>query len=112
MHLDIVFKAFVGVLAAVVIIGSGVGVTAGFADMVVADNYMESISKTIIESNYNTEVIDKCIEEAEVNGYTLEVEIQSASKAGVKQYAAITLTYYFEIKLFGIKQQKVQTKIV
>ena len=57
MHLDIVFKTFVGVLAAIVMVGSGVGVTVGFSRAVAADNYMESISKVIVESNYNEAVI-------------------------------------------------------
>lgn len=112
MHLDIVYKAFVGVLAAIVIIGSGLGVTTGFSQAVAADNYMESVSKVIVESNYNQTIIDKCIQEASENGYTLEVELQPAAKAGVKTYAEIRLTYYFEIQLFHIRQQKVQTKIV
>lgn len=112
MHLDIIFKAFVGILAAIVIIGSGLGVTTGFSQAVAADNYMESVSKVIVESNYNTNVIDKCKQEAAENGYMLEVELQNATKAGVKTYAKIELTYYFEIKLFHIKQEKVQIKIV
>ena len=61
MNLDIVFKAFVGVLAAVIIIGSGLGVTAGFSQTVAADNYMESVAKTIVESNYSPAVISSCI---------------------------------------------------
>ena len=112
MHLDIAFKAFIGVLAAVVIIGSGIGITTGFSQMVEADNYMESVSKVIMESNYSEAVINRCIQEAAENGYTLEVNVMWASKAGVKSYAEITFTYYFEIKLFGIKQQKVQKKII
>lgn len=112
MHLDIVFKAFVGVLAAVVIIGSGLGVTTAFSQTVAADNYMESVSKVIVESNYNINVIDACIKEAMENGYLLEVHVQPASKAGVKYYAKIGLTYYFEIPLFGLKQEKVQIKII
>ncbi|MBQ8519469.1 MAG: hypothetical protein IJ455_07720 [Agathobacter sp.] len=112
MHLDIVFKAFVGVLAAVIIVGSGVGVTAGFSRAVAAENYMESVSKVIVESNYNEDVIEKCIQEAETNGYTLEVDVLKATKAGVKYYAEIKLSYYFEIELFGLKQQKIQTKII
>lgn len=112
MHLDIVFKAFVGVMAAIVIIGSGLGVITGFTQAVAADNYMDSVSKVIIESNYNTNVIEQCKQEATENGYILEVEVENATKAGVKTYARIDLTYYFEIKLFHIKQQKVQTKIV
>lgn len=112
MHLDIVYKAFVGVLAAVVIIGSGLGVITGFSQSVSADNYMETVSKVIVESNYNDNVIEKCIREAEENGYVLNVTVLGATRAGVKCYAKIELTYYFEIELFGIRQKKVQSKII
>ena len=77
MHLDIAFKAFIGVLAAVVIIGSGIGITTGFSQMVEADNYMESVSKVIVESNYSEAVINRCIQEAAENGYTLEYDLFS-----------------------------------
>lgn len=112
MHLDIIFKSFVAILASIVIIGSGLGVTTGFSRAVAADNYMGSVAKVIVESNYNSNVIDSLKQEAAENGYTLEVTVQPATKAGVKTYAKIKLIYYFEIKLFHIKQQKVQMKIV
>ena len=112
MHLDIAFKAFIGVLSAVIIIGSGLGVTTGFSQTVAADNYMEAVSKVIVESNYSPSVINQCIQEAAENDYVLTVELQDAIKAGVKNYAKITLTYYFEIRLFGLRQQKIQIKII
>lgn len=112
MHLDIVFKTFVGVLAAIVIIGSGLGVTTGFSQAVAADNYMEAVSKVIVESNFNQTVIDMCKQEAAENGYVLEVITSPAAKAGVKTYAEVELTYYFEIKLFNIRQEKIQKKII
>ena len=112
MHLDIVFKAFVGMLASVVIIGSGLSVTRGFSQAVAADNYLESVTKVILESNYNANVIEKCKQEALGNGYVLNVQVEDARKAGVKSYAKIDLCYYFEMKLFGIKQEKQRTKII
>lgn len=112
MHLDIAFKTFVGLLAAIVIIGSGLGVTTGFSQAVAADNYMESVSKVIVESNYNQTVINQCKQDALENGYILEVTVDNATKAGVKAYAEIELTYYFEIRLFNIRQEKIQKKIV
>ena len=110
--LDIVYKAFVGVFVAIVIIGSGIGVITGFSQMVASDNYMESVTKVIVESNYNETVINSCKQEALDNGYVLEVNVQGSNRAGAKCYAEIKLTYYFEIKLFNIKQEKVRTKII
>ena len=112
MHLDMVFKAFVAILAAVIIIGSGLGVTSGFAQVVAADNYLESVAKVILESNYNAEVISKCMEEAELNGYTLQVDVSRSLKAGVRNYATLQITYYFEVPLFGIRQEKIQIKMI
>ena len=112
MHLDIAFKTFVAVLAAIVIIGSGLGVTTGFSQAVAADNYMEAVSKVIVESNFSQTVIDQCKQDATENGYVLEVTVSDASKAGVKSYAEVKLTYYFEIALFNIRQEKIQKKII
>ena len=112
MHLDMVFKAFVGILAAVVIIGSGLGVVSGFSQAVAADNYLETMAKVIIESNYNPLVINSCINEATANGYFLDVDVVRSTRAGIRSYATIKLKYYFEIALFGIKQEKIQTKII
>lgn len=112
MHLDMVFKAFVGALVAVVMIGSGLGVTMGFAEYVEAESYMQSVSKTILESNYNETVINQCQAEATKHGYVLEVAVEEAKKAGVKRYAQVKLTYYFTIDLFQIKQQKTKVKII
>lgn len=112
MHLDMAFKAFIGIMVAVILIGSGLGVIGGFSQVVVADNYLETVSKVIVESNYNVDVITKCTNEAKLNGYVLQVEVVRSVKAGVKSYATIQLTYYFEIPLFGIKQKKTQIKII
>lgn len=112
MHLDMVFKAFVGMLAAVVIIGSGLGVVGGFSQAVAADNYMETVSKVIIESNYSEDVINNCMDEAAQNGYALQVDVVRSVKAGVKSYATVRLSYYFEIPLFGIRQEKIQIKLI
>ncbi len=112
MHLDIVFKAFVGLLAAVVIMGSGLGVISGFSKAVAAENYMSSVSKVIVESNFNSNVIERCKSAAEEKGYELEVNVIDAAKAGVKKVAEAKLTYYFEIKLFNIRQEKVQWKVL
>lgn len=112
MHLDIAFKAFIGLLSAIVIIGSGLGVIKGFSEAVAADQYMESVSKVILESNFNPEVIEKCKQDATEKDYVLEVKVEDAIKAGVKHYAQVKLTYYFEIKLFNIKQEKVQWKVL
>lgn len=112
MHLDIVFKAFVGILVAVVMIGSGLGVISAFSQAVAVDNYMETVAKVITESNFNQTVIDNCMSEASSNGYNLVVHVTPAAKAGVKSVATVKLTYYFEIPIFGIRQKKVQIKTI
>ncbi|MBP3676725.1 MAG: hypothetical protein J6I97_00105 [Agathobacter sp.] len=112
MHLDIIFKAFVATLVVVVMIGSGLGVTMGFAEYVEAENYMQSVSKVILESNYNEAVIEQCQKEAANNGYVLEVTVEEAKKAGVKRFAQLKFTYDFTIELFQIRQQKMKVKII
>lgn len=110
--MDVLYKVFIGVLGAVVLVGCGLGVTSGFASAVASDNYMESVAKVIVDSNYNENVIETCKAEALENGYVLTVNVQGSNKNGVKKCAEIELKYYFEIKLFGIKEEKVQKKVI
>ena len=112
MHLDIAFKTFVALLAAIVIIGSGLGVITGFSKAVAAENYMESVSKVILESNFNAKVIEQFESDAAERNYELEVTVKDAVKQGVKKMAEVRLTYYFEIKLFHIRQEKVLWKVL
>lgn len=110
--METVFKGFLTVIIAVIIAGSGLAVTAGFAAASASNDYIESVSKIIVESNYNETVIASCMKEAKDNDHELTVTVLGGTKPGSKRYARIELKYNFEIRLLGIKQEKERLKIV
>ena len=107
-----VFKAFIVVLSSLFMVVSGFSVAVGFGDSIAANNYMESVSNLIIESYYNDEVIEACVQDAAVHGYELSVSVEGKNKPGTARYMRIELTYDFELKLFGYSQKKSLTKVL
>lgn len=107
-----IFKAFIVVLSALFMVVSGFSVTAGFGGAVAANNYMESVSNLIIESYYNDEVIEACVQDAETHGYELTVSVEGKNKPGTARYMQIKLTYDFKLELFGYTQEKTLTKVL
>lgn len=110
MHM--IGKTMVAVIAAILLVFSGVSVIQSNASETEANNYMESVSKVILESNYNEDVIEDLCNTAAENGYTLTVTPHASGKPGTMQYADIELTYTYSLKLFGFHQQKTITKII
>lgn len=110
--MSVVFKAFIAILSALMIVVSGFCVTQGFSASVAANNYMEQVSLLIVESYYNDAVITECIEDASEKGYTLSVTVEGETKPGCAKYMKIRMTYDFELKLFGYKQAKSIMKVL
>ena len=110
--MDIIGKVLVGCIAAVLLVMSGTTVIMGNSDEVAANHYLDSTAKVILESNYNADVIDKCIDNAAENDYVLNVELIGSASAGKKQYAQIKLTYKYSLKLFGFEQEKTIVKML
>ena len=99
-------------IIAVILLVSGIAVSLGFADAEASNNYIDSVSMVIMESNYNQEVIDACKTEASENGYELIVVVEGDDKPGHKRYAQVTLKYDFKLGFFKISREKTRTKIV
>ena len=110
--MDVIGKVLVACIGAILLVMSGVSVTMGNTDETAANQYLESVSKVVLESNYNTDVIEACKEEAADNGYTLEVVVYGSSTPGKAQYANVTLTYTYSLKLFGYETTKTVGKIL
>lgn len=110
--MDIIGKVLVGCIAAVLLVMSGASIIMGNMDEVVANQYLNSAAEVIQESNYNSEVIEECIEMADENGYTLTVQKCGSSMPGKKQYAEMVLTYQYSLKLFGFSKEKTISKIL
>lgn len=110
--MEVIFKVLVAGIAAVFLVTGGVSVVLSNADETKANQYVESVSKTILESNYDNTVIAECIQNASDNGYTLSVTVVGSSQAGKMQYAKLKLTYTYSLNLFSFSKQKTISKIV
>lgn len=110
--MDIIGKVLVGCIAAVLLVMSGTAVIMGNTDEIAANQYLDSTAKVILESNYNADVIEDCIDVAADNGYVLDVELKGSVSAGKKQYAHLELTYKYSLKLFGFEKEKKIVKML
>lgn len=110
--MDIVYKVTVAVLCAVVLASGGYALMMSHSNDIAANNYFETVTQTIVESDYNDDVIAMCIDEAKSYGFTLEVYVHGNKMHGTNKYAEITLTYTSEIKLFGVSVGKTKQKII
>lgn len=110
--MDIIGKVLVGCIAPILLVMSGAAVIMGNTDETAANQYLDSTAKVITESNYNTTVIEECIEQAADNGYTLTVDVYGSASPGKKQYAKLELTYTYSLKLFGFEKEKIISKIL
>ena len=68
-----VFKVFMGVFFLVLLLLTGVGIISAQLDVTAALDYKADIVTELENSNYNPQVINACIEQAQENGYQLEI---------------------------------------
>lgn len=110
--MDISYKVLVSFLAILILIVGGFALTNGISKEIEINNYFETISQTIAESDYNSDVIELCIEDAKENGFTLEVEIYDGGMYGSMKYAQVKLSYKSAITLFGVSFDRVKQKVI
>lgn len=110
--MEMIYKTMILVVLVIFLVSSGFAVSNTCIDIVRANNYFEEISKVILESNYNENVINTCCEEALKNGYKLSVLVEGNNRPGVLNYAKLVFTYKYEIKMFGVSIEKQKEKII
>lgn len=110
--MDIIYKVLVGMLSAIILMAGGYAVIINLSTDISVNNYFETVTQTIVESDYNGDVINDCIEDASLHGFELTVEVYGADTFGVKKYADIRLKYTSEIPLFGISLDKEKQKVI
>lgn len=107
-----ILKSVMAMILVIIIVASGAGITAANNESIAAADYLEEIAKVITESNYSEAVIDECIQEAEQNGYILQIELIGSKEPGMKRYAQVTLEYGYELKFLGVSDRKIKKIIV
>lgn len=110
--MDIVFKTVAALLSAMVIFAGGTALAVSNAAESDTNNYFESVSECITESNYSDRVIRSLKEDAREKGHSLEVTVYEKGIAGEKKYADIRLDYTYRVDLFGISIPKTKQKVV
>lgn len=110
--MEMIYKMMLLVVLVIFLVSSGFAVTNTCTDIISANNYFEEVSKVILESNYNENVINQCCKEALKNGYQLDVLVEGSTKPGVLNYAKLVFHYKYEMKMFGVSIEKQKEKIL
>lgn len=75
-------------------------------DVAAAKEYKADVIAEIENSNFNSNVIDSCIVQAEQVGYTLQITNSTYDELHNMQTAEVILSYTYKIPLFGIVETK------
>ena len=110
--MDIIYKVLITMLSIIILLSTGLSLTLGIANEIETNYYFTSVTETIVDSNYNEDVIDLLIKEAEEKGYALSVKMFGSTIPGSYKYAEITLSYDFHLDLFDIVLHRKKQKIV
>lgn len=84
-----------------------VGVLNITAKVAEAKSYKAAVVAEIENSNFNPNVIEACIEDADVHGYSMEVTTCSYAYDPQRRIAEVCLTYDYELPLIGVSGQGV-----
>lgn len=110
--MDSIFKGLLTLLSVIAILVTGSSLALSCVEISKANDYFDSVAAVILDSNYSEDVIQRCCDEAELNGYQLEVDVQGEAKPGGKKTAKATFTYKYEMKVFFVSKEKVKVKIL
>lgn len=110
--MDSIYKGLLVLLSVIAILLTGSSIAMSSAEIARANDYFDSAAAVIVDSNYNEQVMEQCCEEAELNGYRLEIEVQGETKPGGKKTVKATFTYVYEMKAFFVSKEKVKVKIL
>lgn len=105
-------KMVIAFACVVILVAGGIAITMGNSDVTTANNYFEELTQIIIESHYSEEVIERCIDEAAANGYTLIVTVEGGTQPGERKYAEAVFKYNYNIPMIGIQSEKTKRKIL
>lgn len=77
------------------------------ADVAAAKEYKAHVVAEIENSDFNPNVIAACKEQAELQGYSLEITPCEYDAGSGRRIAEVRLTYDYELPLLGVSQQRV-----
>lgn len=101
-----IIESFTAILFISLFAFASIAIITAVSDTVVAKDYKANIISEIENSNFNDEVINACVSQAQSSGYELQVTKTTYDPNNDINTAEIVLSYKYEIPLFGISVTK------
>lgn len=104
--METVVKAFTGLFFSLVIVYLGVGIISASIDARNADSFAADCITRIENSNYASEVVEACKQDAKILGYELEIATFQAGNSGKTAYGILDLKYRYAIPIIGMNKEQ------
>ena len=100
--MESIFKAILGIIIMVMILYVGLGLIWANNEATAADQYLHTVAHEISTANLRQNVIEACQEQAEDNGYKLDVDYISENEDGTRNYVVLTLNYKYKVSVAAL----------
>lgn len=101
-----IIEAFSAIIYISMMLFVSIAIITASLEITAAKQYRADVTAELENSNFNQEVIDACIAQADAMGYQLEITGCTFDKYNDINTAEIVLTYKYEIPLLGISVTK------
>ena len=103
--MKIAIEIFVSLFILIIMVALCVGLVSSDLDVMEARDFYYSCVTELQQSNFADDVITACVENAQNQGYILDVQI-FPSESG-DRFVKLTLKYDYKVPAIGIKQEKI-----
>lgn len=104
--METIVKAFTGLFFSLLIVYLGVGLISASVEARNADSFAADCVAKIENSNYASEVIKACKEDAKALGYELKIETFQTEGSKKQAYGILDLTYRYAIPIIGLNKEQ------
>lgn len=101
-----IIEAFSAVILIAVCAFAGIAIITVSSDILAAKEYKADVISEVENSDFNPEVINTCISQAQEAGYGLVINTSTYDADNNVQTAEVILTYTYKIPLFGIEDTR------
>lgn len=109
--MEAIIKIYCGIFVLMLNLCTCITVSVATEKVSVAENYRAVVTAEIENSNFNSNVIDACVAEAEQMGYELQISDCVYDENHDIQTAEVVLMYDYQMPLFGLEEQRVSRGI-
>ena len=101
-----IIEAFSAIIYITMTLFVSIAIITASLDITAAKQYRADVEAELENSNFNREVVNACIAQAEAMGYALEITDCTYDKYNDINTAEVVLTYKYEMPLLGISVTK------